>query len=227
MHCSVIDMSYVLHNIWSNLIYSAFVWFLLNFFPLSSLVNFFHVIHLQADSTRNASIFITFVPSPPFLHCSPHHVIRYLVIRWIPKGWYVCRQTWETFLISFINLSLHSSVPPPCASNRLLCHLRFSWRVAGSDTELIRHFNGSHLNHIHPCILKTTLVYLISAETAYWKTVKIYFQTHFFNILTVCLHTAVSWRWPNEYRNYYLCNLGSHTEWVNNDHATCIAITWS
>lgn len=51
-----------------------------------------------------------------FLHLSPHHVISYLVIRWIPRGWYVRRQTWETFLISFINLSLppslYPSIPP-------------------------------------------------------------------------------------------------------------------
>lgn len=189
----------------------SFVWFHLNFSPLSSLVifnNFFHVIHLQSDCTRDASIFITFVPSTPFLHCSPHHAIRYLVIRWIPRGWYVCRQTWETFLISFINLSLHSSVPPSCASNRLLSHLRFSWRVADSDTELILCFNGSNLKHIHPHILKTTHVYSFARRQPIEQQSK-YISKHIsFNVLMPAhWSTFVSWKWSHDYRNDSVCIL--------------------
>lgn len=210
MHCSLTYRKYVSQNIWSNLINLAFAWFHLIFFPLSSLVifnNFLHVIHLQWDSTRDVSIFITFVPSSPFLHLSPHHVIRYLVIRWIPRGWYVRRQTWKTFFISFINLSLHSSIPPSCASNRLLSHLRFSRRVADSDTEPIPRFNGSHLNHIHPHILKTTHGYSLAQRHPIEQQPN-YISKHIsFNML-IPAHwsTAVSWTSPHDYGHYSVRN---------------------
>ncbi len=116
------------------------------------------VIHWQWDSTGDVmfpSLLLLFLPRrlspPPSL--SLHHVIRYLVIRWIPRGWYVPRQTRETFLSSFIYLSLPPSIPPPCVSNRLLSHMRFSRRVADLETELMLCFNGSCLNHIHHHLL--------------------------------------------------------------------------
>lgn len=141
--------------------HSSFVYFVS--VPRLILNKCLPVIHWQWDSTRDAAfpLLLLFLPRrlspPPFL--SLHHVIRYLVIRWIPRGWYVPRQTRETFLFSFIYLSLPPSIPPSCVSNRLLSHMRFSRRVADLETELMLCFNGSCLNHIHHHLLKHTLGY--------------------------------------------------------------------
>lgn len=87
------------------------------FHPVSHLIfnNFLPRHPFATEAPRETWCFhlyylCSFLAASPFLHLSPHHVIRYLVIRWFPGGRYVPRQTRETFFFPFIRLSLPVSL---------------------------------------------------------------------------------------------------------------------
>lgn len=89
-----------------------------------------------AQETQHFHLYSFCVASPLF-HLSHSHVMRYLVIRQIPKG-EIHRQTRETFRFSSsTSLFLLPTGLPFCATNRLLSLMRFYQRVADLVTELM------------------------------------------------------------------------------------------
>lgn len=131
MHCSLTYRIYLSHRTFFKLHLFSFSFVPSQLFPppinpilfiflVSSSITFSmsSICGETPQETRSFHLYYlcSFLAAPLFLHLSPHHVISYLVIRWIPRGWYVRREMWETFLISFINLSLppsiHPSLPP-------------------------------------------------------------------------------------------------------------------